>query len=649
VGAKYGPLASLQAVSDGRISVEMIARSRVVAEPGWSPDGSRLAWLEAFGGRVDVVVAPIPGAVGPASGPPQVMTADAPVTSVSAYGGGGWCWAGPDHLVVASADGRLLLVPAAGGAPQVLSTEGQASAPAATPDGSRIAFVLEGPDRCDIAVVPADGSQLPVRISDADYAWDATWSPDGSRVAWHEWDLSGMSWDASRIALGRPDGTDAVVVAGGDEIAVGQPRFAPDGHALAYVSDESGWSNVWVAAPDGTSPRPLLAEEREHAEPAWGPGQRSFAWAPDASALAINRNEDGFGRLVVVPREGGTVVAVSRGWHFGLDWGPEGIACIRSGARTPNSVTVLRPDAGTQGLRRWVPEETEPAESTRDAGERQVVARGPVGRFEVAGLVEPEAVTWPGEDGAMVHGLLYRPPEADGAPPPLLVDVHGGPTGQATVAWTPRHQFFVARGWAVLAPDYRGSTGHGRAYAQALAGRWGELDVADTAAGIRAAGDRGWSDPARVAAMGASAGGLTVLLLCARHGDLVRAGVSLYGVTDLLELARTTHRFESRYLERVVGTLPRDEALYRERSPLTHASSIRIPMLVLQGDADRVVPPEQARAVVDAMQRAGGIVEHHVYEGEGHGWARPETVADSLTRIEAFLDRYVKRHERRST
>ena len=156
------------------------------------------------------------------------------------------------------------------------------------------------------------------------------------------------------------------------------------------------------------------------------------------------------------------------------------------------------------------------------------------------------------------------------------------------------------------------------------------------------AGERGWSDPDRVAAMGASAGGLTVLLLCARHGDLLRAGVSVYGVTDLLELARTTHRFESRYLDRVVGLLPRDEDLYRDRSPVTHASAIRIPMLVLQGDAEKVVPPEQARAVVDAMQRAGGAVEHHVYEGEGHGWSRPETVADSLMRIDAFLDQHVR-------
>jgi dipeptidyl aminopeptidase/acylaminoacyl peptidase len=295
---------------------------------------------------------------------------------------------------------------------------------------------------------------------------------------------------------------------------------------------------------------------------------------------------------------------------------------VRSGARTPSTVTVLSPDGAT----------------------RTPIARGPVGGFEESGLVEPEALTWPGSDGEPVHGLLYRPASdqlaRDGLPP-MLVDVHGGPTGQATVSWSTRAQYFVSRGWAVLTPDYRGSTGYGRAYAQALAGGWGELDVADTAAGIRAAGEERWCDPRRVAAMGGSAGGLTVLLLCVHHGDLVRAGVSLYGVTDLFDLARTTHRFESRYLDRVVGTLPADSDLYRDRSPVSHAADIRVPLLVLQGDADRVVPPEQARALVDAVREAGGTVEHQVYEGEGHGWGRPETVEDALTRTESFLQQFV--------
>jgi dipeptidyl aminopeptidase/acylaminoacyl peptidase len=223
----------------------------------------------------------------------------------------------------------------------------------------------------------------------------------------------------------------------------------------------------------------------------------------------------------------------------------------------------------------------------------------------------------------------------------LYVHIHGGPTGQATAAWPARIQYFVDRGWAVLAPDYRGSSGYGRAYAQSLAGKWGERDVADVAAGIRHVGKEGWCDPARVAVVGGSAGGLTVLLLCARHADLVCAGVSLFGVTDLFDLAATTHRFESRYLDRIVGLLPQDAERYRTRSPITHAADIAVPLLMLQGSDDKAVPAAQAESFVDAMRRAGRAVEFHMYEGEGHGWRRSATIEDDLSRTEAFLRRNV--------
>jgi dipeptidyl aminopeptidase/acylaminoacyl peptidase len=599
------------------ISAAMVARSRVVAEPRWSPDGRHLAWVDAFAARADVVVGAADGSTAPV-----VVTADSPASPVGAYGGGAFCWCGPDRLAVATADGRLVLVPSAGGPPIELSIAGRASAPAATADGTKIAFVLETDDRCDIAVVPTDASARAVLVSDADYAWDPAWSPDGARLVWHEWDLSGMSWDSSRIVVAHPDGSEAAVVAGGGEISVGQPRFSPDGRSLAFVSDESGWWNVWVVAADGTRGAPVLAEQFEHAEPAWGPGQRSYAWSPDSALLAINRNEGGFGRLVVAARDGGAKTEVSKGWHHGLDWSSAGISCVRSGARTPAAITVVMPDGG----------------------ERRVVARGPVGGFEAAPLVEPEPVQWAADDGATVFGLLYRP-SPTAAPPPVLVDIHGGPSGQATAAWSARCQFFVSRGWAVLAPDYRGSTGHGRAYTQALAGEWGHLDVEDTAAGIRAAAEQGWGDAERVVVMGGSAGGLTVLLLCAQHGDLVRAGVSLYGITDLFALAESTHRFESRYLDRIVGRLPDEADRYRGRSPVTHARSIRVPVLVLQGEDDRAVPPEQAKLVVDAIRAAGGTVEYHSYAGEGHGWSRPETIADSYTRVERFLDYALARED----
>jgi dipeptidyl aminopeptidase/acylaminoacyl peptidase len=201
----------------------------------------------------------------------------------------------------------------------------------------------------------------------------------------------------------------------------------------------------------------------------------------------------------------------------------------------------------------------------------------------------------------------------------------------------------LSRGWAVLAPNYRGSTGYGRAYTQALTGCWGELDVADVAAGIRHAAAENWADPERVALDGGSAGGFTLLLVCARHPGLVRAGVERYGVTDLFDLAETTHRYESRYLDQVVGPLPAAADRYRERSPINHAADISAPLLVLQGEVDDTVPKAQADALVEALRRRGAPVDYHVYEGEGHGWNRPDTVADELERAERFLTRWVLR------
>lgn len=492
-----------------------------------------------------------------------------------------------------------------------------------------VVCVLETDDRCGVAEIDLRGGGSPVFVSDADYAWDPALSPDGKLLAWHEWSFPNMAWDGSRIMVrNRSTGVNRCI-AGGDHEAVGQPRFSPDGTRLAYLSDRTGFMNVWVAQADGSEARPLMDEPFEHSEPSWGPGQRSYAWSPDSTAIAWCRNVGGFAQLVVrsieslePPRE------IARGWHHGLDWASAGIVAVRSGARTPPQIALTEPSTG----------------------DRVILDRSVADALQAAGVdpsdcVEPELITWPVEAG-VAHGLLFRPtvvrPNVPGGPaPPMLVLVHGGPTGQAVVGWSPRVQSFVEQGWVVFQPNFRGSTGYGRAYTQALARRWGDLDVADTAAGIRYLLENGVCDPNRIGAMGASSGGLTVLMLCALHSDLVRAGVSVYGVTDLEGLVAATHRFESRYLDRIVGILPDDVARFHAQSPITHASQIKVPVLLLHGDADRTVPLSQTEAIVAALDRAGTPVEYHVYEGEGHGWSRAETTEDELRRVEAFLTRTI--------
>jgi dipeptidyl aminopeptidase/acylaminoacyl peptidase len=465
-------------------------------------------------------------------------------------------------------------------------------------------------------MAPLDGSGWPVRLSaTADFCFDPTWSPASDTVAWHEWDVPDMPWDAGRIIVAAADGSAAPrTVAGGRAISVQQPRFAPDGR-LAYLSDETGWLNLWV------DDKPLVDEQIEHGDPAWGLGQRSFAWSPDGDRIAFCRNEQGFGSLNIVDVATGDSRQLGKGVHGGLSWRGSRIAAVRSGARTPTQVVAY------------------------DDGSRTSVARGPVGGFEALELGEPELVEWPADDGGTVYGRLHRPtrPATGDGPPPLILWIHGGPTGQTQVAWNNRLPFFLERGWAVLYPDHRGSTGHGRAYAQALAGRWGELDVSDCAAALRAAADNGWGDARRMVPMGGSAGGFTVLNLLAHHPDLCAAGIDLYGVTDLFDLDETTHRFEKHYLHSIVGPLPETADRYRERSPVNVAERIASPLLILQGDADEVVPIAQSRAIAQRLQALGRIVELHEYEGEGHGWGRPETMIDELERVDSFLRRHVLR------
>jgi dipeptidyl aminopeptidase/acylaminoacyl peptidase len=599
----------------------MCAHGRVLAEPRLSPDAESVAFVANVAGRGQLVIVPAGG------GAELTVTSDPPPRPVASYGGGAFDWA-PDgeSLVFAAVDGGLWSVPARGGAPRQIVTKqpaGGCAAPAVSPDGASVVFVV---NQQHVAVAPIDGSAWPVLLShEADFCFDPAWSPDSTRVVWHEWDIPAMPWDEGRIVVRVADpASKPAVVAGGSGISVQQPRFSPDGARLAFLSDETGWLNLWVAAADGSDAKPLVDEPIEHGDPSWGLGQRSYAWSPDGAAIVFVRNDLGFGSLCRVDVTTGKVTVLGKATHGALSWRRDRIVAIRSGARTPTQIVVLDDGAST----------------------RTTLARGPLGGFESLDLSEPEAVTWTADDGVTIHGRLFRPmggPEA-AKPPPLIVWIHGGPTSQSQVTWNNRLPFFLDRGWAVLLPDHRGSTGHGRAYTQAMTAGWGEIDVADTAAGMREAAARGWGDATRMVPMGGSAGGFTVLNLLAHHPDLCAAGIDLFGVADLFDLNETTHRFEAHYLQSIVGELPAAAGAYRDRSPVHVAERITAPLLILQGDADEVVPPAQSRSIAERLQALGRTVELHFYEGEGHGWLRAETMIDELERIESFLRRNVLRH-----
>ena len=623
----------------------MCGRGRVLAEPRLSPDGQTVAFVATSGGAAAIMVVPASG------GAEVVITSDPRPPPTAAYGGGTFDWTpSSDAVVYVGADRLLYHQPVAGGPPRQVVADGPVAAPAVSPDGTQVAYVRDGRHVAVASLV--DGGSWPVRLSGAetDFALDPAWAPDGRLVAWQEWDVPAMAWDDSRILVAPADATSpgvavpvfaaarsggpvgsraaaATAASTGESAAVGQPRFSPDGRTLGFLCDAGGWLNLWQAALPGADARPLVAEAFEHGGPTWGPGQRSYAWSPDGGQIAFSRNEGGFGRLCLFDVATGTVAELDRGVWSALSWAGDRVAGLRSGARTPDQIVVVDPRVGSAS--------------------RQTLARGPVAGFEGAGLVEPALVSWEAEDvaglGTTVHGRLYRPPTGAPAGGPLLVWIHGGPTGQTQVVFNARMAYFGARGCSILLVDHRGSTGWGREYAQALRGEWGRLDVADAAAGMRAAVAEGWAGADRMVPIGGSAGGMAVLLLLATHPELCAAGVDLYGVTDLFDLDETTHRYEAHYLHSIVGELPAAATRYRERSPINLAGKITAPLLVLQGSADNVVPQQQSDSLVAAVRAAGGTVEYHVYEGEGHGWSRAAVVEDELERTWAFLQRFVMR------
>jgi len=259
-------------------------------------------------------------------------------------------------------------------------------------------------------------------------------------------------------------------------------------------------------------------------------------------------------------------------------------------------------------------------------------------------LSAPEPVSWTSFDGGQAHGLYYPPAserfEASGAPP-LIVLVHGGPTGQVVAGWAPNAQYFATRGYAVLLPNYRGSTGYGRDYMLKLRESWGIYDVQDAKSGAQDLARRGLADPSRLVIMGGSAGGFTVLQSLVELPGLYKAAICMFGVANQFTLAADTHKFEARYLDSMLGPLPEAAAVYRERSPIFHADRITDPIAVFQGDIDRVVPREQSDSIVASLRARGVPHEYHVYEGEGHGWRKSETIDQFYKSVEAFLRTHV--------
>jgi dipeptidyl aminopeptidase/acylaminoacyl peptidase len=535
------------------------------------------------------------------------------------YGGGAYCFGAGSYFFVHDDDQNIHRV-AEGQDPEPLTHVEGCYFADLQHDGTRGALVCVVEDHATDVVenrlvrIDARDGRVETLWHGSDFVSSPRISEDGKRLVWLAWDRPHMPWTRTRLWVGdlAADGSlrEARPV-GPEDASIFQPEWGPDG-LLYFVSDADDWWNLYRLAEGGV--RQLTALQGELALPQWVFGMRTYGWTgPHRIAAAMIR--DGLWHVLDLDLTTGAAGVVDTGWTQleSLSTDGRSVAMLAGAANRPLSV-VLRDEHGAERVLR------EASSVSLDPGTISL----------------PEAVSFPVGDGEIAHGLHYRPLGLGQTPPPLLVKCHGGPTAAASSALDLRIQFWTSRGFAVLDVNYRGSTGYGRPFREKLYGRWGLADVEDAVAGATWLADRGLADPRRLLISGSSAGGFTVLSALTFH-DAFAAGASYYGVSEIASLFETTSKFEADYGHWLLGD---DIAgANRERSPLRHADRLTRPVIFFQGLRDRVVLPEQAETMYEALRSRGVPVSLLTYPEEGHGFRQEGTIRSCLESELAFYRR----------
>jgi dipeptidyl aminopeptidase/acylaminoacyl peptidase len=465
-----------------------------------------------------------------------------------------------------------------------------------------------------IAAVSLNGKGETVLVSGNNFYSAARVSPDGSRLAWLTWNHPNMPWDGCELWTGdiAADGSMAnhKLIAGGLREAIFQPEWSPDG-VLYFISDRTGWWNIYRATVDRIES--VCAMEAEFGLPQWVFGLSTYAFA-SADTIVCTFAEKGLWKLATIDTSTKQLSRIDTPFtdiSF-VQASPER-ALFRAGSPR-DLVAIVEMDLRTRKI-----------EVLKRAGRIDIDARY---------ISEPQPVEFPTENGLTAHGFYYPPRNGDfeassSERPPLLVKSHGGPTSATVAVLILTIQYWTSRGVAVLDVNYGGSSGYGRAYRERLNGNWGIVDVDDCVNGAKFLASRGDADANRSMIDGGSAGGYTTL--CAlTFRDYFKAGASYFGVSDLEALELDTHKFESRYSDGLVGPYPERRDLYVERSPINFTDRLSCPVIFFQGLEDKVVPPNQAEMMVDALRKKGLPVAYVAFEGEQHGFRRAENIKRSL-------------------
>lgn len=588
-----------------------------------SVDGDRLYWIEsrpAEQGRCVLVRCDATGQAADVTPAPYNVR-----TRVHEYGGGEYLVTGGVVFFANYADQRVYrLEPAPGARPEPITPERPLRYADFLLDRGRNRLICIREDHSDPAHeavnalvsldAAGDAAGGRVLVEGNDFYASPSLSPDGKRLAWLTWRHPNMPWDGTELWVGELDGAGdiqrAEQVAGGEDESVFQPQWSPDG-VLHFVSDRTGWWNLYRWQ-DGRA-EPLAPMDAEFGLPQWVFGRSTYAFE-SAQRIVCTFRRAGAWQLALLDTASRTLTPIE----------------------TPYiEIDNVRAGRGKAFFLGGSPVETASVVAyDLDTRQAAVKRRSTVAAVDAGYLSVPRAVEFPTTGGLTAFGNYYPPANRDyvappGEKPPLLVFSHGGPTSNSPTTLRLAIQYWTSRGIAVLDVNYGGSTGYGRAYRQRLTGSWGIVDVDDCANGAMHLAGQGEVDPARLAIRGGSAGGYTTLSALTFR-NVFKAGASHYGIADLEGLALDTHKFESRYLDHIVGPYPERRDLYVERSPIHFTERLACPIIFFQGLEDVVVLPNQAETMFAAVRAKGLPTAYLPFEGEGHGFRRAENIKRSL-------------------
>ncbi|MEO1573800.1 MAG: prolyl oligopeptidase family serine peptidase [Pseudomonadota bacterium] len=609
----------------------VVAGSRRLAEP--RVHGDRLLWLEGRPeerGRVVLVCEDAQGHCVDLVPKPFSVRSRA-----HEYGGGAWLLGGGQVFFVNAEDQRIYRTDVEGRqTPRPLTASSTRRFADLMFDESRARLLAACEDHRDggepvttlVAISVLDG-EVTTLATGADFYSSPTLSPDGTVLAWLSWQHPDMPWDSTTLWRGQFDERGQLMQIeriGHPGASHFQPCFSPSGD-LFVVSDDRDWWNLYRYDEATRALGQVTDVDREMAFPQWVFGMATYGFV-DANTIAVISTAGGVWALHTVDVASGEMTPVTP-----FDF----TACQQLHAQDGRVAVIA---GSPQSPYRIMSATLDGASATW-----RVHQRASDVRIAPEGLSTPQAITIRAGRAHECHGFYYPPASAthalaDDERPPLLLKCHGGPTSATDNVFDPRIQFWTSRGIAVFDLNYRGSTGYGRTFRRSLWQRWGISDVEDCRHAIEELAARGLADPGRALISGGSAGGYTVL--CAlTFDDVFAAGASYYGIGDLELLARDTHKFESRYLDRMVAPYPEGRDLYMARSPVRHVEGLNCPVIFFQGLDDGVVPPNQAETMVDALRANGVTVAYVPFEGEGHGFRRAENIQFALAAELAFYGR----------